>query len=176
LWATPSIYEETVTTWFDFMAGGYYRRLSLFNIDITLKFGPPFFVFLTRDLPSGISPLQDLQRRLHLPVVSPPHRHQEGKEQYPENDPEKPPISMHSPIVVHSRNLLIYLPKAEGASYCILLIPFFSIRKFVCFTLLFNLQVDLGWDDQDYKRVIASSLPTTKNSKKFWFHPLIVGG
>jgi hypothetical protein len=50
---------------------------------------------------------------------------------------------MHSPIVVHSRNLLIYLLNAEGAAYCILLIPFFSIRKFVCFTLLFNLQVDL---------------------------------
>jgi hypothetical protein len=89
------------------MAGGYYRCLSLFHIDIPLKFGPPFFVFLARDLPSGISPLQELQRRLHLPVVSPPHRHQEGKEQYPENEPKNPPISVHSPIVVHNRNLLI---------------------------------------------------------------------
>jgi hypothetical protein len=126
------------------MAGGYYRRLSLFYIDIPLEFGPSFFVFLARDFPSGISPLQELQRRLHLSVVSPPHRHQEGKEQYPENDPKKPPISMHSQIVVHNRDLLIYLQNAEGAVYCILPIPFFSIRKLVCFTLLFNLQVDLG--------------------------------
>jgi hypothetical protein len=66
------------------MAGGYYRRLSLFYIDIPLEFDPPFFVFLARDLPSGISPLQNLQRRLHLPVVSPPHWHHEGKEQYPD--------------------------------------------------------------------------------------------
>jgi hypothetical protein len=38
---------------------------------------------------------------LHLPVGSPPHRHHEGKEHDPEEYPEKPPIPMHSPVVVH---------------------------------------------------------------------------
>jgi hypothetical protein len=110
------------------LASIYDRCLSLFYINIPLEFCPPFFVFLARDLPRCISPLQELKRRLHLPIVSPPHRHHEGKEQYPENDPENPPISMHSPIVVHSRNLLIYLPNIEGAAYCcILLIPFFLL-------------------------------------------------
>jgi hypothetical protein len=78
------------------------EELSLFHSGIPQEFGPPFFVFLTCDLPGGISPLQELQRRLHLPVDSPPYRHHEGKEQDPEEDPENPPIPMHSPKVVHS--------------------------------------------------------------------------
>ena len=78
------------------------RDMSLFRIGIPQEFGPPFFVFLARDFPSGISPLQELQRRLHLPIGTPPHRHHEGKEQHPEKDPEKPPKPMHSPKVVHS--------------------------------------------------------------------------
>jgi hypothetical protein len=78
------------------------EELSLFHIGIPQEFGPPFFVFLACDLPGGISPLQELQRRLHLSVGSPPHRHHEGKEQDPDEDPENPPIPMHSPKVVHS--------------------------------------------------------------------------
>ena len=75
---------------------------SLSHIGIPQEFAPPFFVFLTCDLPGGISPFQDLQRGLHFPVSSPPHRHHEGKEQHPEQDPKKPPIPMHSPKIVHS--------------------------------------------------------------------------
>jgi hypothetical protein len=52
-------------------------RPALFRIRISLELGSPFFVFLARDVTSGISPLKELQRRLHLPVGSPPHRHHE---------------------------------------------------------------------------------------------------
>jgi hypothetical protein len=64
---------------------------------IPQEYGPPKFVFLVCDLPGGISPLQELQRRLHLPVSSSPHWHHKGKEHNPEKDPEKPPKPMHSP-------------------------------------------------------------------------------
>jgi hypothetical protein len=50
------------------------KWISLFHIGIPQEFGPPFFVFLACDLSGGISLLQELQRRLHLPVGSPPHR------------------------------------------------------------------------------------------------------
>jgi hypothetical protein len=53
------------------------KDISLFRIDIPLEFGSPFLVFLACDLAGGVSPLQELQRRLHLPVSGPPHRHHE---------------------------------------------------------------------------------------------------
>jgi hypothetical protein len=36
------------------------ERCLYFEIGIPLEFGPPFFVFLACDFPSGISPLQEL--------------------------------------------------------------------------------------------------------------------
>jgi len=78
------------------------RLRALFRIGIPQEFAPPFFVFLAGDLTGGISPLQELQRRLHLPIGDSSHRHQEGKEDDPEENPKKPPKPMHSPkIVVH---------------------------------------------------------------------------
>jgi hypothetical protein len=74
----------------------------LLDFCVPQEFGPPFFVFLACDLPGGISPLQELQRGLHLPIGDSSHRHQEGKEDDPEKNPKKPPKPMHSPkVVVH---------------------------------------------------------------------------
>lgn len=53
---------------------------TLFHVGVPQEFGPPFFIFLAGDLPRGISPLQELKRRLHLPVGGPSHWHHEGKE------------------------------------------------------------------------------------------------
>ncbi len=78
----------------------------LFHIRIPHQFGPPFLVVLARDLPGGISFLQELQGRLHLPVGRPPHRRHERKEHHPDEYPKKPPIPMHAPKVVHSQSLL----------------------------------------------------------------------
>jgi hypothetical protein len=83
-------------------------RDMLLLIDIAQEFGPAFFVFLACDLPRGISPLQKLQRRLHLPVGNSPHRYHEGKEQNPEDKPEDPPIRVHSPVVVHRHHLNMF--------------------------------------------------------------------
>ena len=71
------------------MATGKVRSIFLFHVGIAQEFGPPFFVFLACDLPGGISSLQELQGRLHLPIGSPVNGHHEGKEQDPEKDPEK---------------------------------------------------------------------------------------
>jgi hypothetical protein len=69
---------------------------------VSQEFGPPFFVFFACDLPCGISPFQELQRRLHLPIGDSSHWHHEGKEADPEKYPEKPPKPMHSQkVVVH---------------------------------------------------------------------------
>jgi hypothetical protein len=78
------------------------KPMSPFHIGIPQEFGPPFLVFLACDLPGSVSPFQELQRRLHFPVGSPPHRHHEREEHDPEQYLEKPPIPMHSPKVVHS--------------------------------------------------------------------------
>jgi len=77
-------------------------QISLFHICIPQELGSPFFVFLACDLSGGISPLQELQGRLHLPIGDSSHRHHKGKEDDPKKNPEKPPNPMHSPkIVVH---------------------------------------------------------------------------
>jgi hypothetical protein len=83
---------------------GWVQDDILLDFCVPQEFGPPFFVFLAGDLPGGISPLQQLQRRLHLPIGNPPHWHHEGKEYYPEKYPEKPPKPMHSPKIVHSQS------------------------------------------------------------------------
>jgi hypothetical protein len=93
------------------IVGGYRRRLTSFHIGVPRELGSPFFVFLACDRPVGIPVLQEQQRRLHLPVGTTSHRHHEGKEYGPEKDPEKPPIPMHSPKVVHGRNLLFAFQK-----------------------------------------------------------------
>jgi hypothetical protein len=84
-----------------------------FHIGVPQKLGPSFFVFVACDLPGRISPLQKLQRRLHLSVGSPPHGDHEGKEQDPDEEPQKPPIQMHSTKVVHNR--ISFLSSNRGA-------------------------------------------------------------
>jgi hypothetical protein len=79
-----------------------HEKLWLFQICVSQEFGPPFFVFLACGFAGGISPLQELQRRLHLPVGGPPYGHHEREEQDPKKHPENPPQPMHSPKIVHS--------------------------------------------------------------------------
>jgi hypothetical protein len=52
--------------------------------------------------------LQELQRRLHLPIGDSSHRHHKGKEDDPEENPKKPPKPMHSQkVVVHGYLLTV---------------------------------------------------------------------
>jgi hypothetical protein len=36
--------------------------------------------------------------------------------------------------------------------------------------IIFNLQVDLGWDDQNYEDVIANSIPTAEPEREDWIN------
>jgi hypothetical protein len=89
------------------------------TLRVSHELGPSFFVFVARNFSGSISSLQGLQRRLHLPVHGPPHRHHEGKECDPEYKPENPPISMHSAVVIHktsqSHGLIVPLSSNESA-------------------------------------------------------------
>ena len=42
--------------------------------------------------------------------------------------------------------------------------------------IIFNLQVDLGRDDQCHYSVFASSMPIVEGESEVLIHPLIVGG
>jgi hypothetical protein len=68
------------------------------DFDIAQQFGPPFLVLVARQLPGGVSPLQQLHRRLHCSVSYTPHWRHERKEDDPKKYPEKPPIELHSPV------------------------------------------------------------------------------
>jgi hypothetical protein len=55
--------------------------------------------------------LQQFERGLRLPIAYPsasPYRNQKGEEQDPEDEPEKPPIGVHSrPVIAVHRDLFV---------------------------------------------------------------------